>query len=241
MGADSRLEVDVHKIELQVGDLYILTCDGVHDFLSKNEISLHLAPLTRSTNKAQLEQTSQAIIDHAIAKGSNDNVSCLLVAINKVPNRKLEEIERDLLSRTIPPALKLGDKIDGYIVRKVIHASIRSHLYLVENSTDEKSLADNNSPEVFILKTPSENFSDDSIYLQGFMREAWVGERINHTHVMKVKSAQNNSKFLYHLCEYVDGQTLSEWMHDNPNPNIAQVRDILKQIVSALRAFQRLE
>jgi len=241
LGADTRLKVDVHKVDLQIKDVYILTCDGVHDFLSKKEISDHLALLSTSTNKAQLEQTSQAIIDHAIAKGSNDNVSCLLVAINEVPNRKLEEIERDLFTRTIPPALKLGDIIDGYTVRKVIHASIRSHLYLVEKCRVEKRLADKTSSEILVLKTPSENFSDDSIYLQGFMREAWVGERINHNNVMKVKSGESHSKFLYHLCEYVEGQTLSEWMHDNPKPSIAQVRDIIKQIVSALRAFQRLE
>ncbi|MCJ8318686.1 MAG: bifunctional protein-serine/threonine kinase/phosphatase [Colwellia sp.] len=236
MGADTRLEVDVHKVDLQADDIFILTCDGVHDFLSKKELSDHLANISTPTNEGELEQTSQAIIDHAIAKGSDDNVSCLLVAINEVPNRKLEEIERDLFTRTIPPALKLGDTIDGYTVRKVIHASIRSHLYLVE-----KSLVDDSPPEVLVLKAPSENFIDDSVYLQGFMREAWVGERINHNKVMKVKSGEINSKFLYHLCEYVEGQTLSEWMHDNPKPSIGQVREIIKQIVSALRAFQRLE
>ena len=246
MGADTRLKVDVHKVDLQVDDIFILTCDGVHDFLSKKEISTHLTNISTPTDEDKLEQTSKAIIDHAIAKGSDDNVSCLLVAINEIPNRKLEEIERDLFTRTIPPALKLGDKIDGYTVRKVIHASIRSHLYLVETCLIEKNLAekcpvDNYPPEVMVLKTPSENFTDDSLYLQGFMREAWVGERINHSNVMKVKSGKINSKFLYHLCEYVEGQTLSEWMHDNPKPSIGQVRDILKQIVSALRAFQRLE
>ena len=249
MGADTRLKVDVHKVDLQAGDLFILTCDGVHDFLSKKELQSHLNRISASANESELEKASQVIIDHAIEKGSDDNVSCLLVKVNKVPNRKLEEIERDLLARAIPPALKAGDTIDGYSVKKVIHASIRSHLYLVEKLADKKSLQKNQTPNrltsdnanIFVLKTPSENFVDDSIYLQGFMREAWVGERINHANVMKVNSAQDDSKFLYHLCEYVEGQTLSDWMHDNPKPSIAQVRDILKQVISALRAFQRLE
>ena len=248
MGADTRLKVDVHKVDLQAGDLFILTCDGVHDFLSKKELQSHLNRISTSANESELEKASQVIIDHAIEKGSDDNVSCLLVKVNKVPNRKLEEIERDLLARAIPPALKAGDTIDGYSVKKVIHASIRSHLYLVEKLKDKKSLQKNQSTpltsdnaNIFVLKTPSENFVDDSIYLQGFMREAWVGERINHANVMKVNSAQDDSKFLYHLCEYVEGQTLSDWMHDNPKPSIAQVRDILKQVISALRAFQRLE
>ncbi len=100
-----------------------------------------------------------------------------------------------------------------------------------ENQQDQKT---------YVLKTPSVNFSDDYIYLQGFLREAWVGERIKHVNVMKVQ-AGNNSKFLYHICEYIRGQTLSEWMHDNPKPSIAKVREIIKQVIAALRAFQRLE
>jgi protein phosphatase len=93
----------------------------------------------------------------------------------------------------------------------------------------------------YVLKAPSANFSDDAIYLQGFIREAWVGERINHGNVMRVLPGKKNSQFLYHVCEYLEGQTLGEWLHDNPKPSIAQVRDIMKQVISALRAFQRLD
>jgi protein phosphatase len=232
LGADHRLQVDVHKLDIQAGDFYILTCDGVHDFISDKALASQLKSLPSSFNKKDLEQVSEKIVQQAIKQGSDDNVSCLLVYIKSVPNRELAEIERDLLNRAIPPALTVGVKIDDFMVKKVIHASIRSHLYLVERTTDNST---------FVLKAPSANFVDDSYYLQGFMREAWVGERINHNHVMQVKSAQTNSKFLYHLCEYIDGQTLSEWMHDNPKPSIGVVRDIIRQIISALRVFQRLE
>ena len=58
---------------------------------------------------------------------------------------------------------------------------------------------------------------------------------------MRVLAKQQRSKSLYHVCQFIDGQPLSEWMHDNPSPNIAQVRDIICQIISALRAFQRLD
>ena len=73
------------------------------------------------------------------------------------------------------------------------------------------------------------------------MREAWVGERIKHGNVMRVLPGRKNSQFLYHVCEYLQGQTLGEWLHDNPKPSIALVRDIMKQVISALRAFQRLD
>lgn len=232
LGADPRLKVDVHEIDLQPKDIYILTCDGVHDFLSHKELKTHLDGMPEFPTSKDLEVTSKAIVENALAKGSDDNVSCFLSFIEATPNRKLDEIQRDLLAKAIPPALQVGNKLDGYVVKKVIHASIRSHLYLV---VDEKTQLP------YVLKAPSANFSDDAIYLQGFMREAWVGERIKHNNVMRVQNLQNESRFLYHICEYIEGQTLSEWIHDNPKPTISQVRGIIEQVISALRAFQRLD
>jgi len=264
LGADSRLKVDVHQVDIQAGDIYLLTCDGVHEYLSNKQIAEQLTKLSSSPdnplNDQALEEASQQLTELAIAQGSDDNVSCLLVYVNNTPSRKLIEIERDLLSKTIPPALSIGMKLDGYKVCKIIHASTRSHLYLVENidknlidiSVDNSigNLADKQTPkqiendknsQLFVLKVPSENFADDPLYLQGFMREAWLGERINHQHIMKIEPGNNNSPFLYHVCEYINGQTLTQWMFDNPSPAIAQVRDIIQQITLALRAFQRLE
>jgi serine/threonine protein phosphatase PrpC len=252
LGADSRLKVDVHQVDIQQGDIYLLTCDGVHEYLTNKQISEQLVKLgsqspklanTPPTTRA-LEAASQQLTQLAIEQGSDDNVSCLLVYIESIPNRKLIEIERDLLNKTIPPALSIGTKLDHFKVCKVIHASTRSHLYLVEEF-EEKLLdeAINEPPtkKLSVLKVPSENFADDPLYLQGFMREAWLGERLNHPHIMKISKGNANSPFLYHVCEYINGQTLTQWMFDNPRPGIAQVRNIFTQIVLALRAFQRLE
>lgn len=232
LGADPRLKVDAHQIDIKAGDIYILTCDGVHEFLSAHEIRSKLQDLPSNPTNEDLESVSKSIVNYALEMGSDDNVSCLLMYIGSTPNRELVEIERDLLSKNIPPALDVGMKIDNYKICKVIHASIRSHLYLAEHESDS---------EPVILKVPSQNFADDMLYLQGFMREAWIGERVNHRNVMRVQSADTNSKFLYHVCEYINGQTLSEWIHDNKNPSIAQVRDIIEQVVKALRTFQRLD
>ncbi|TRX53400.1 bifunctional protein-serine/threonine kinase/phosphatase [Thalassomonas sp. M1454] len=232
LGADPRLQVDVHQVDISPGDIFLLTCDGVHDYLSAKYLQEQLATLAKPPSSQDLERLSKQLTEQAIKQGSDDNVSCVLVYVNNTPNRKSEEIERNLLSRRIPPALNVGNKLDGYKIVKVIHASHRSHLYLAEYEGDTSPV---------VLKVPSQNFAEDPIYLQGFMREAWVGERINHSNVMQVKSDQKDSRFLYHVCEYIEGQTLTQWMHDHPKPSIAQVRDIISQVIAALRTFQRLE
>ncbi|MEY8198830.1 MAG: bifunctional protein-serine/threonine kinase/phosphatase [Colwellia sp.] len=232
LGADHRLQVDVQQVAIQAGDIFVLTCDGVHEYLSAQQIKKQLSTLTQSPSTQALEQMAKLLTELAIKNGSKDNVSCLLVYIGGTPNRALVEIERELLNKAIPPALAIGNKIDDYQICKVIHASVRSHLYLAKHPDE---------PEPCVLKVPSQNLADDSSYLQGFIREAWLGERLSNSHVMKIKRGSENSRFLYHICEYIDGQTLGQWMFDNPKPNLAQVRDIIEQIIIALRSFQRLE
>lgn len=232
LGADSHLKVDQYQLGVNVGDIFMLTSDGVHEHIPGQQLTKILSAIPKQPNKVMLEQVSLQIVTQAIAAGSEDNVSCVLVYIDATPKRELAEIEQDLLTRIIPPALQVGQKLDGYKVKKILHASVRSHLYLVEHADHEQPL---------VLKVPSMNFIDDAIYIQGFLREGWVGERIKHRNVMQVITNPNPSKALYHVCQFIDGQPLSEWMHDNPKPTIAQVRDIVSQIVSALRAFQRLD
>jgi serine/threonine protein kinase len=43
------------------------------------------------------------------------------------------------------------------------------------------------------------------------------------------------------VTEFVDGQTLSQWMIDNPGPDLETVRGIVEQIAKGLQAFHRLE
>ena len=232
LGADARLKVDTHKVDVKAGDIYVLTCDGVHDFVSNKVIEAELAKLPSKPTVKALEACSVTLTELAKENGSDDNLTCLLAYVESTPERELVEIERDLRSKVIPPVLSPGMKLDQYVVKKAIHASTRSHLYIVEHAQTHKTS---------VLKVPSENFSEDPIYLQGFMREAWVGERIKHPNVMQVEPDNNESRFLYHVCEYIEGQTLTDWMHDNPKPTVGQVRDIIAQVIKALRAFQRLD
>lgn len=232
LGADHRLQVDVQQLDIQAGDIFVLTCDGVHDYIPKQQLKSQLSILSKTVNSQTLEYMAKSLTELAITNGSKDNVSCLLVKIVATPNRALIEVERELLNKVIPPALTVGNKIDGYQICKVIHSSVRSHLYLAKHTDDSSTC---------VLKMPSQNLEDDSAYLQGFIREAWLGEKLSNPHVMKIKRGNDNSKFLYHVCEYIEGQTLGQWILDNPKPSLAQVREIIDQIIIALRSFQRLE
>ena len=73
------------------------------------------------------------------------------------------------------------------------------------------------------------------------MMEEWVARRIDCPHVLKPCLPRRKRNFLYIVTEYVDGQTLTQWMIDNPKPDLETVRDIVEQIARGLRAFHRME
>lgn len=225
LGADSHLEVDYATVELAEGDRILLTSDGVHGVLEP----ARLAALVAGDD---IEAAARRIVDDALAAGSEDNLTALIVAVDRLPLESIDETYRRLTRLPIPPVLAVGQSLDGYRVLEVIFSGTRSHMYRVKDEAGGGH---------YVLKAPSENFAEDPRYLDGFIREDWVGRRIDHPHVMKTFEPPRPKRFMYYLGEHIEGRNLREWMQDHPNPPLDAVRDIVRQAVAGLRAFQRAE
>ena len=121
---------------------------------------------------------------------------------------------------------------DGYQITREIRGSSRSHIYLA---------VDSETNELVVIKTPSIDLQADPAYLERFLMEEWVARRINSAHVLKPCLQTRKRNFIYVVTEFVEGQTLAQWMIDNPKPDLATVRGIIEQIAKGLQAFHRLE
>jgi serine/threonine protein kinase len=113
-----------------------------------------------------------------------------------------------------------------------MHASSRSHIYLAVDIETDTLVA---------LKIPSIDLRGDPAYLKRFMMEEWAARRIDSPYVLKPRSQSRRRNFLYVGMEYIDGQTLTQWMIDNPKPDLETVRGMVEQIAKGLGAFHRLE
>ena len=229
LGMDSRLSVDYSRVDTEVGDIIFLTTDGITSVLTHNALNALLNEVT--TQDVSLDFVAQKICSEALNAGSKDNVTCGLMAIENLPYENIDEAHRRVQTQKIPPVLKPGNKIDGLEIMSVIHSGTRSHIYTVRDMKTDES---------FVLKSPSANFADDPVYLNGFIREQWVGRRLNHPGLMKIHSNAENSPFLYLLCEDIRGQTLRSWMLENPKPRLSEVRSIMSNIISSLRVMHRM-
>jgi len=246
LGAGSHIEVDITSTSLAQYDTLMLSCDGVHHFVKAKQVQQLLLEYK------DLEQASLAITQLAKAQGSPDNLTCLLIKIEQLPTQAFSQLVFNRTQQVIPPALRIGSQLDHYEIIDTLQETSRSHVYLakcnrvkkckVKGNVSQSHVAKEISIEpLVVIKTPSLNFSEDQDYLTGFIKEGWIGNKISHPAIMKIYSNEVNGRFLYHACEYIEGQNLAAWSKDNPLPDLIKVRDIVSQLVKALRVLQRHE
>jgi serine/threonine protein phosphatase PrpC len=227
MGIDLHLEIDYTNFLLEIGDTFLFSTDGVHEFISD---AVMLEKIIDNTNN--LDRAAREITALAMKNGSDDNVTCQLVRFNQLPQINEQEVYRKLTELPFPPDLNAGMTMDGYRIERELHASNRTQVYL---ATDEET------GQQVVIKTPSVNYVDDPSFLDMFVQEEWIGRRIDSNHVLKIIEQTRTRRFLYYVTEYIEGQTLRHWMSDNPQPSLHEVRGIVRQIARGLRAFHRKE
>jgi serine/threonine protein phosphatase PrpC len=221
------LEVDYRAVAVEAGDIFIFTTDGVHDHLRDTQMAtiLRAAP-------DDLDGAAQRIVAAAHANGSPDNLTCQIVRVEDPGRLDEDTYLRKLRALPFPPELEPGMVFEGYKIVRELHASKRTQVYLA---------VDQASGEKVVLKTPSVNYEDDPAYIEMFTREEWVGQLVSSPHVLKVLPAQRLRRHLYYVTEFVEGQSLRQWMRDHPQPELETVRGFVEQIAKGLRAFHRKE
>ena len=223
LGADLSLEIDFHKEEIQVGDIFLLTSDGIHDVIRRRDIQA----LLRESD--DVDHICQQLSDTAVANQSSDNLSVQVVRIDSVGTTSQQDAVTVLSQLPFPPSLDPGHKLDGMEVMKILHESERSQVYLVKSEDGRHA----------VMKTPSENYMDDPAYIERFVMESWIGSRIQNPHVVRVRPANHARSFLYYLTEHIPGPTLAQLITERAPFPIPDAVELIEQIIKGIRAFHR--
>lgn len=224
LGMDEQVQWQHGTVPLEVDDVFLLCSDGLSDFVTDADIAALLL------SGADVQQQAEALLQ--AAKHSDDNISLILAKVVQLPAQSLDDYNERLTRLPLLPALDAGMKVDGYQVVRPLFASARSHLYLVRDLADEAE---------YVLKTPSQNFADDAAYIERFIREEWVGLKIDHPGVVRVIQQQRPRTFLYYLMEPLAGDSLDCYLATQPQPlRPSAAIALLRQIADALGAFHQL-
>jgi serine/threonine protein phosphatase PrpC len=231
LGVGEQVELDYRTMSVAAGDTFVLTTDGVHEFVSPQLISN-----TIREHAEDLDVAATMLVKEAYERGSDDNLTVQIVRVLQLPDEDAADIQQQVTDLSLPPALAARSALDGYTIVRELHLSSRSHVYL---ALDEAASADGAS--VVALKTPSVDLQGDAAYLERFLMEEWIARRIDSAHVVKACEPRRRRNYLYTVTEYIDGQTLAQWMIDNPAPRLETVRGLIEQLAQGVLAFHRQE
>ncbi|HYD33484.1 MAG TPA: bifunctional protein-serine/threonine kinase/phosphatase, partial [Methylophilaceae bacterium] len=227
MGGSPQLDIDYLALPLEIGDTFLIATDGVYEYVTRD----FMASIVSSCAD-DLDTATVIIVDEAYKRGSGDNLTVQIVRIDELPSPEANELYQQLSELPLPPALEARMAFDGYRIIREIHCSNRSHIHL---ATDE------DSGDLVVIKTPSVDMRNDPAYLERFLMEEWIARRLNNAHVLKPCKQTRKRSYIYLATEFIEGQTLAQWMIDNPNPSLETVRSLVEQIAKGLLAFHRLE
>lgn len=227
LGADPFVEVETREVPIEIGDVFVLATDGVHEHVAAGFVADAI-----QAAGGDLDGAARAIVEEAFARGSPDNLTVQIVRVDGLPDGRAEEVLGLAADLAPPPPLSARMVFEGYRILRELKATHRSHIFLAE---------DVETGETVVLKTPSVDAGAEPERLKRFMMEEWIARRIDSAHVVKARAPDRRRDHLYVVMEPLEGRTLTQWMIDNPHPELETVRGIVEQIAKGLRAFHRKE
>ncbi len=227
LGVEPQCEFDTQTLQMNVGDHFILATDGIYEFAEAQHIIR-----TIKDHSDNLDGAAKRIADYAYDKGSDDNLSIQIVRVDALHEKETSEVQQLIDTLPFPPLLEPRMTFDGYTILRELYASSRSHVYAALDEATQKTV---------VIKIPSLDLREDPDYVERFLTEEWIARRINSANVLKADLQDRERNYLYTVSEYIEGQTLTQWMIDNPKPDVESVRGIIEQVAKGLMAFHRMD
>ena len=227
VGLDSRLAIDHGMGELHERDVFLLASDGVWAALTEYDIAGMLSEV--ALGKSEAAKMAEILVEAALKAGSTDNASTVVLRVEALPEENL----RDVLSVTkqlpVPPKLKAGQSLDGYMVEAVIHASATTLLYRVSDPKSQRQL---------VLKTLHPDRANDEAERCAFAHEEWLAKRTVARFFPQVITPEQRN-YLYYLTTWHEGQTLQQKLDAGTHFTVPEAITHGMQLARAVGALHR--
>ncbi len=228
IGLDDRVRIDFEQGELQAGDVFVLTSDGVHGSLGRERI----AELVRSGDAMA---ASRALVEAARAAGTRDDASAVVIRVHTVSPQTFDDAL--LKHRRLDPPTKLapGDELDGLRVDALLADAGINRVYRARTAEGEPVL----------LKTLHESRARDNDERTRLAHEAWLATRVAaDTHRGEAAFVRardvHDATALYTVYDWHDGETLEQLLKRGERFSVADIVDDALAMAKALARLHRL-
>ena len=237
VGAEDRLVVDYSQGDLFVGDVFVLLSDGVHGALSAKRLNTLIASANPALDDVDSATLSQQLVDEAIAAGTHDNVTALVVRVRSLLNASLQDENRHAQALSIPGRLKVGDVMDGFAITAPVADNGINVLYQVR---------DINTQKLYALKTLHPARAHDMEERAMLAHEAWLAKRMQSSSAAqyfvnihdRLPNGHSPSAF-YLLYDWHAGETLQQLLTLQQKLPVQQAISVAVQVAKALGRLHR--
>ena len=225
VGLDDLVRVDYQQGDVRLGDSFLLTSDGVHGVLKPGV-------LARLAGPGSAQQAADALVDAALAAGSQDNVTALVLRVTGLDARDLQDELVDAGRLAAAPALRVGDKLDGYTITARVADNGVHQLYQARDSEGGALVA------IKLLHPARASDAEERAMLA---HEAWLGQRVSGSDAdsgfVRVHARRPGATTHHVVFDWHAGRTLSQLASGGA---VAAVGEAVTAAVALARALGRL-
>ena len=221
VGMDESVRVDYSQGDVRVGDVFVLTSDGVHRALKDKRIAELAA-------RGSAPQACEALVQAALSSGGRDNATAVVIRINGLSERELDDELGDFRRLPAPAPLKVGQALDGHVITARV-ADNGVHILYQARGSDGRSLV--------AIKTLHPSRASDAEERAMLAHEAWLGGRVGGRGFVRVHPRPANATALYVVFDWHPGHTLE---HRMAGAQRGAVPEVVKACIEWLQALGRL-
>ena len=225
LGVETEVRLDYASQPVTLHDRFLLCSDGVHGALSDDAV----ADILRE--RSAPGDTARALAAAALEAGSADNCTALVLDVVRLPTADSADIGAPILQLPLIPVPVTGETVDGFVLKALVSEGRYSRLFGALDEIDGGEV---------VLKFPKPQVAAVATYRAAFIREAWVGARVNSPWVGRViELPPGRQTCLYTVMPLYQGELLETRLARAPALGLEEGRAIAIKLAQAAAALHR--
>ncbi|TVV75114.1 bifunctional protein-serine/threonine kinase/phosphatase [Sphingomonas solaris] len=227
VGIEADVRLDVRAQSIEPHDRLLIASDGVHGVLSDRVLARLLGA------RASAQTDADAIVAAAGAANTRDNATAIVIDILGVTAIDQDIVGAEVARLPILPPPKAGDVVDGFALDRLLSDGRYTRLFVGRDATGEV-------PGDIVVKFPKPALLSEAGARAGFLREGFLGRRIDNPHVGRTLPVPGDRQSrLYTVMPHHEGETLEQRLLRVP-PSIARGVVLATGVARGVAALHRL-
>jgi len=225
LGVEAEVRLDYASQPVAQHDRFLLCSDGAHGFLTDESI----ADILRE--RSAPGDTARALVAAALQSDSTDNCTALVLDVVGLPAAESADIGAAIMQLPLSPVPPGGETIDGFVLKAPLSDGRYTRLFVAVDEVEGGEVA---------LKFPKPQVAAVATYRAAFVREAWVGARVNSPWVGRIiELPPGRQTCLYTVMPLYQGELLETRLARRPSLGLEEGRNIAIKLARAAAALHR--